>query len=299
MRKLTVSFVTLLLLLLASTAMGSLGADECGVDDYDMCMMTTCQSGCKGPLGETPCCKPPPYRVCICDYITYIRLPTTIIYTYPESVYSQNADGGFASNQILRGNFAAISMNPLWVMYYGYGVNMCSLFALQGRILSSNAYGSGDDWLQGKEEGHIEVAKEITGTVPTLSATKIEDRIIATSYELFYRAYTSFGKSGHMFSFSPYADQCYPITDKEYSYLQFAATEEVIYAGLDQFLNKFTVDAEDMVDELQDVAEDDDDGFYDSDCSDSGKAYEDRAIYFIYEAYHGDVFKSQVEACDQ
>lgn len=296
----TLGVLCISLVLLSSQAFAA-ASEICGVDDYSP-LKTKCQSGCRGPMGQTPCCKPPPYRPCICDYITYIELPTTIVYTYPESVYSQSADAGFGSNQIIIGNYTIVSMNPQWVMLFGYGIATCSMIPLQGRVLNgiglSSSKSSDESWRNALDGGHIDALKDLPRSLTRLTPTKVEDRVLAASYELFYRAMKDNVSSpeSYMFSFSPYADSCFPVLKKNHQLLALAAKEETIYPGLHDFLNRFQVSTSSQESDVKDEATSDS-GFYSRTCNDEGKAFKSRPVYFVYEKYHGDVLKGQVDAC--
>lgn len=289
---------------IASVASAAIpGTKNCGVDKYRNCIFQSCQSLRGGPAGETPGCKPPPYRPQTCDSVR-LWLPTVIVYPVIESLYGPNSDAGVAAVNSASANYISITLNPLWVIMYGYGVNAIPPYVQIGPMVKDEKKSGKSEWSQESKKGLVHILKDVPA-LPTsavaMAKSKTDERIFMTSWRIFMRAVDEIAGSGKYamkFSWSPYSSMCYPIIEDS-SKLMARYNPVRAYRTLGQYLNKYS---ETPISKLESEMKNAHNGIpqttnkiFDDKCSDDMKTWEGRPVYFLYRLYWMSITHSQMQ----
>ena len=284
----------------------------CELENFRACTEVTCNSSSGGPAGETPCCKPPPYRPQLCGAAT-LWLPTTVYYPAPESAYNESPDSGFAANQSFSGNYTKIGLNPGWVLFYGYGVTSCAPWVtlvgepMSNPIFSKQSYTS-STWSKTPNKGHVKPLPDIGTNTPALTRSRVDDRLFASSYTLFYRGMTESPAPPTKFSFSPYAKKCFQPGARLYSSLNEYKRKSGKYGSFGEYLNRYNQGTFTSLERSLfggsiphfgpiPSGPGDGSGLFDQQCTEDVKLYKKRPIYFVYSKYYISVHKAGVQAC--
>lgn len=307
-------FTTIIAAIVGTASVGSAESDKCDLRRFYDCTGAACESSSGGPAGETPCCKPPPYRPQLCG-AAKIWLPTTVYYPAPESVYNESMDdGGFAATQSIAGGYVKIGLNPGWVLFYGYGVMSCAPWVvLVGEPMSNPVSSAKSDrgWSFGVGKGHVQPLKDYGNRVPAITRSKVDDRLFASSYTLFYRAAKEQSAAflASKFSFSPYANKCYRPSSALHSSLEAYKTRSDRYGMFGSFLNRFNDETYSTLNKKlgggklpflgpMPFAPGDGTKMFDSSsCTETAQLYERRPVYFVYSYYLISVIKGTMKAC--
>jgi hypothetical protein len=254
---------------------------------------------CQGSCGDE--CHPvTPYGCpCICDWLEYVKLPTVVAYTAPESVYGSTGDSGFGASQYAVGNYSMQKLNAQWVLNYGYGVTALSCKTAGPSAVTTSTDSINDSaWLSDTTKGVIEMQKHFKAlNIPEIQRSKIDDRLYATSWTLFYRALqdTSSTPESFQFSTSPYSSACDDVTEDAYeTVLPWYSSQA--YENFGSYLNRFDRDVYDEFESI--VSSTASNEYFDSiNCSDEVHTFEKRPVYFVWEEYSCCILSGQVEEC--
>lgn len=283
-------------LLLASQATaGQPGTRVCGFDNYDQCIKLQCL-GDGGPAGETPCCKPPPYYPQTCKSVR-LWLPTTVIYTTPDSVYGASSADSYSTTSYIAGNFLSVKLNPLWVVMFAYGYSACAPYS-ELTSPTKEANSTATTWARDVNRGLLQALPNIKN--PALNTrSHTDDRLLGSSMSFFKRAAQDVANPGLKFSFSPYSNQCYSITNAQPSQLAAYPTGKA-YRTYGEFLNQYHTNTFNSLSSTLDGARYGLPGMnalIDDSCNDAYKTWDNRPIYFVWSYYWFSIHKGQISSC--
>lgn len=265
-------------------------------DDYNNCTELTCD-GSGGPAGETPGCKPPPYRPQTCEG-AYLWLPTTIIYPAPETVVGSDPSASITASGIMTGNYVAVTINPIWVLLYEYHVLAESPYKVLVPPPSLGIkYSYPTNWSETRGKGNLMLPKDLPGTAK-VTDNQILNRMWTGDFVLFHHSLNELvnNPSQYRFSYSPYAKTCFRAEPDAFDTLEdyrpVLQRNQRLQSNLAQFVNRsnsstFTSFASSITSPkfLQSLLMALDDPQH--------LLYNNRPIYFLYAKYYISIHKGQ------
>ena len=288
--------------LLTSTVAPSLAGIYAPFDTYNNATDLRC-TGDGGPAGETPGCRPPPYRPQTCVG-AHVWLPTTILYPVIETVAASDPAVGIAASGNALGNYIAVTVNPVWTLFLYYGVLAQVPYIEEVAAPRLGVHHTYNDrsWPRTRGKGNILLPTDIYGT-PKVFDGDISNRMWSAGYTAFIHALPELvsNPSRYQFSYSPWAKTSISTVPSNYTSLsdyrdvmRVQATGPVMTAFLnrsnpgivDEFTNLVTNGS--FVNSVIRAAADPE-----------HLVYKDRPIYFLYAKYYISIHKGQADGINR